>query len=345
MTLLRYTTTNFRDYSVPLVTLNLRDNTEGSPTLKSITRNTRNGQTVLFSAEPSPKAGYRSFISNDAGRSWSMAKCTTGCVNHPDKDDLNLIFSGGRYVDMQIFWRQNVSMRYCDSDPCSIARAVTTKTSVDGINWSEDAADPILPDSDDPPDLQFYRTRPFHVGNTSRLAAHTLLYSPGPPLSIVGPTWGRQPLKCKVSKVLGEICHGPHIQEEWWVGPKSGDAADTSGWRRSLRGFKAAPHDAFLMAQPATYMDKHVWIGSTGLVYSLPLYRIAGLYTISNAEMSTAVLTLPSQPLVLNADVHWKGGTTTHGCDEGCAAYVFVELVDPGTGVAVAGFSRYNFST
>lgn len=87
-------------------------------------------------------------------------------------------------------------MKYCDTDPCNIARAVTTKTSSDGVNWSADCG-AIIPDDLDPPDLQFYRIRPFYVGNTSRIAAHTLLYSPGPPISIVGKSYGRSPPKCK----------------------------------------------------------------------------------------------------------------------------------------------------
>ena len=49
------------------------------------------------------------------------------------------------------------------------------------------------------------------------------------------------------------LCHGPHMHEEWWLGPPSGDAYDTPGWRRPFRRFKAAPHDAFLMAPPATF--------------------------------------------------------------------------------------------
>ena len=293
-----------------------------------------------------------SFMIDFSGHSWAEASCKKeGCVKHPDKDDLNLIFNKGRFVDLQIFWRKNVSasvMRYCDSDPCNQARAVTTKTSIDGINWSEDsAAGPILPDEQDPEDLQFYRSRPFYVGNTSRVAAHTLLYAPGPPLSLVGPKWGRQPLKCKVGPTVGEICHGPHMYEQWWVGPVSGDAAETTGWRRpvSIRATHAAPHDAFLMAPPVTFEGKHVWVGSTGTVYSLPLYRITGLYSASNAEAATHALTVPTHPLAINADARWYGSTVTGGCDEGCSAYIFVEVVGATSGQVVPGYSRYNFTT
>lgn len=40
---------------------------------------------------------------------------------------------------------------------------------------------------------------------------------------------------------------------EWWIGPVSGDAAETSGWRRPFRRTHAAPSDAFLMAQPVVH--------------------------------------------------------------------------------------------
>ena len=136
-------------------------------------------------------------------------------------------------------------MKYCDNDDtCSTRRVVSAKTSTDGAAWGPDAP-LIVPDSDDPPELQFYRTRPFYVGNTSRLAAHTLQYAPSPSLDILGADYGRQPVYCKGKGDIwseedhkyrnGSLCHGPHLYEEWWVGPKSGDAMDTAGWRRPYR--------------------------------------------------------------------------------------------------------------
>ena len=216
--LLRYTTADFRTYSPPLVALALPGDSEGVTSLKSIARDDATGRMVMFTAETTPEAGYQSYASTDHGCSWAMARCDKkkgGCVKHPDKDDLNLIHNNGRFVDMQIFWRENVSAsvmryvlgarracvpaaraspvlatpraqplrhplpssllasspppllpppssllrprtcRYCDSDPCTQARAVTTKTSADGVNWSHDSAlGPILPDDHDPQDLQ-----------------------------------------------------------------------------------------------------------------------------------------------------------------------------------------------
>ena len=35
----------------------------------------------------------------------------------------------------------------------------------------------------------------------------------------------------------------------------------------------------------------------------------------------------------------------TGGCDEGCSAYIFAEVVDAATGDVITGYSRYNFTT
>jgi hypothetical protein len=344
--LLRFLTRDFVEYSAADVVGNWPGCVEGVTAMKSMVRDDATGRYVLFAAELSKGSGYGTLVSMDSGRSWTTTKCKKdhGCVRHPDKDDLNMIFSkkAGYFVDMQITWR-NHTMRYCDSDPCNVRRVVSAKTSPDGVNWSEDLGT-IEPDQLDPPDLEFYRTRPFYLGNTSRIVAHTLQYAPGPPLSVVGPAYGRQPLKCKNTS-LGVLCHGPHIHEEWWVGPASGAPEELAGWRRPYRSTPAAPLDAFLMSQPATIDDKHVWIGS-GRVYSLPLYRIAGLYSPSNAELVTTPLVVPSDPLAINADAHWQGRLLpTGGCDEGCAAYIYVEILDLTTGVAKPGYDRVAFET
>jgi len=45
------------------------------------------------------------------------------------------------------------------------------------------------------------------------------------------------------------------------IGPANGDAADTLGWRRPYRHTHAAPHDAFLMANPVPFHDELLWVG------------------------------------------------------------------------------------
>jgi hypothetical protein len=86
---------------------------------------------------------------------------------------------------------------------------ISAKVSGNGVDWGPDlpliTPDPVL----DPPELQFYRMRPFYIGNTSRLAAHTLQYAPAPSQKILGKGYGRQPSMC-LNKSL-DLCHGPHL--------------------------------------------------------------------------------------------------------------------------------------
>jgi hypothetical protein len=158
------------------------------------------------------------------------------------------------------------------------------------VNWSPDIG-PLLPDALDPPELQFYRARGFYLGGGStRLAAHALQFANAPGPEVLGYKYGRQPARCKSSKepsLRGRtFCHAPHLHEEWWLGPKSGFAANITQWRRPFRSTPAAPHDAFLMTNPVVHADSHLWLGSTGVAYSVPLFRIAGLRSESNAEVS-----------------------------------------------------------
>jgi hypothetical protein len=126
----------------------------------------------------------------------------------------------------------------------------------------------------------------------------------------------------------------------WWLGPESGYAANITAWRRPFRSTHAAPHDAFLMTNPIVHADTHLWLGSTGTAYTLPLFRLAGLWSEGNAEVAIPLASVPVRALTLNADVSWKGKLVTGGCDEGCNAYVFAEVQDPVSRAALPGFSR-----
>lgn len=71
-------------------------------------------------------------------------------------------------------------------------------------------------------------------------------------------------------------------------------------------------------------------------------YRIAGVYAPANGEFSTRLFSMPNDgvdSLYINVDAHWHGYIVTGGCDEGCAAYVMVELQDENNDV-IPGFER-----
>jgi len=77
-------------------------------------------------------------------------------------------------------------------------------------------------------------------------------------------------------------------------------------WRRPFKDTHAAPHDTWLMAQPLNLPGAHLFVDS-GKIYGLELYRLAGLYSPGNGEISTPVFEMPSAPLWLNADAMWSG--------------------------------------
>ena len=106
--------------------------------------------------------------------------------------------------------------------------------------------------------------------------------------------YGRQPLwYCSKG-----CCHAPHMYEEWWIGPPSGNPTEMAEWRRPYRDTKAAPHDVWLMEQPVTTDAAHVWVDN-GIVWGLPLYRLAGVYSYGNGEFSTAAFPMPAKPMWL----------------------------------------------
>jgi hypothetical protein len=149
--------------------------------MKSIARDDNTGVYVMFVSH----GGNIAYTSPD-GISFTAANVTGLNTSHfGDKDDLNLIFNNGRFVDLQIIF-QAWNMRYCDNDGCDRRRVISSKTSKDGIHWTPEDLGMRTPDAQDPPELEFYRIRPFYVGNTNRLAAHTLQYATQPPQAIVG---------------------------------------------------------------------------------------------------------------------------------------------------------------
>ena len=97
------------------------------------------------------------------------------------------------------------------------------------------------------------------------------------------------------------------------------------------------------MAPPVPHAEQLLWVGSTGSVYTLPMYRIAGIYAPANGEFSSPVLTVPTEPLWVNANVSWHGQLKTtfegvRGCDEGCAAYLYAAVLDAASGEELEGF-------
>lgn len=220
-----------------------------------------------------------------------------------DHDDTNLIWSRGTHlwVDMQIFgapWLNPDGSRTicphnlsdnggCDGGP----RVVTTRLSADGANFTGDFGcaspgphEPFTPAKrvkcsvwdeanlirphpiEDPPEMQFYRVRPFYVGESGRLAAHALQYAASPAemnnISDYG-YWGPycpDPARpddpsattmCHKGHGYGRM-HGPHMMEEWWVGTDDqAGPEELSQWRRPYKRFRVVSSAPALPLLPA----------------------------------------------------------------------------------------------
>lgn len=365
VSVLRFTTSDFVSWSQPLLSLFLAVGSGGPKgtdwTVKSIDRDPSTGLYVMLVAYGGEE--LHAFSAKDVTQANAFTP-TSGSLNTPsfkDHDDSNIIFDVVRrtWVDMQIMYENRTVQGlgpkpFCDNQANETRRVVSTRVSADGVKWTQDQgcldrpqdgkckvfnnSGMVRPDPDlDAPELEFYRIRPFYLGSSGRIAALVLLYAPAPSIMQFGhmaQQYGRWPAPSCVPGT--ECCHGPHVYEEWWIGPADGDPTNMGGWTR-MRDFEAGPHDAWLMEQPLTFSDKHLWVDN-GVVYSLPLYRLAGMYSAFNAAFTTQPFAYPAAGLWLNADAQWPGYTVEGGSDEGHAAYVLYELQDAATGKALPGF-------
>lgn len=378
----RFTTDDFVLWSRPVVVLNIPGG--GSP--KSISRDEATGR-YLF-AHVGSDGGVYVYASHGTPTSPNsffpekIDKNGTLLASFYDHDDVNLIWDAPnkRWVDMQIML-QVYDKTMCDNvgKPSSeVRRVVTSRVSSNGVDWTGDLGckndtnkrNPyhcqeaiseytMVPSREDPPELEFYRIRPFVVGQN--YMAHTLLYAPSPKEVIAASGYGRHPKSCKPEPSLSCCCHGPHMYEEWWIGPRvDQDITLSANWRRPFFDTKAFPgHDHYAMAQPLLFEGPvgrelassdhdavfHIWV-SNAQVYGLPKHRISGLYAAANGAFSTPPFALPGEDhyIYINANVSWPSHHGDHsgnpeGCDEGCAAYLMAELLDT-NGNVFPGYSR-----
>lgn len=88
--------------------------------------------------------------------------------------------------------------------------------------------------------------------------------------------------------------------------------------------------------------QRHAFI-SNGAVWGVQQHRFAGLYAPANGVGETAPFLWPAGGVMLNADISWLGNTSSSSsCDEGCAAYVMVDLLFSANGTVVPGHEARN---
>eukprot|EP00946_MAST-07B_sp_MAST-7B-sp1_P004567 g4567.t1 len=359
MCLYRWTTTDFQKYAGGDCLLYFEKS--GLSDIKTIARDDEKG--VYYLLYWGLHGVAKLYTSNNHGQSWVGPASVTGvngfsAGNLHAKDDINFVWQKDfGLVDMQVFWERNLPTTpgdMCDNGGCNSRRVIGTLTAKSGSSgkvWEYTKSHRFPSDAEnDPPELQFYRIRPFVVPGTQgdRVFAHTLLYAPSP---WINKNYGRQPSMCRPGAENHE-CHGPHMYEEWWTLKRGASPADvsTKSWRRPARFTKMAPENAYLFAQPGVIgtgaATKMVWVGS-GSVYTLPLHRGVGIYAPANARVKVQPAfsldkITPKTQLFLNADAKWGAKLPAGGCDETCAAYILVELQD-GNGKTISGYDHKSF--
>lgn len=237
-------------------------------------------------------------------------------------------------------------------------------TDASGLNWTN-CNSYLLPDPEtDAPELQFYRIRPSLIPGTesSRVWAHILQYAPSfDSVHLSNSSYGRQPSACsdkgpRLPDGRRQCCHGPHVGEYLATLRPHGDPrlveSSAREWTRVDPFTRVYPRDAWGFAQPglAVNMDtatrsefpsKMIVLG-TGKVYSQLLHRASGIHAHVNGRIifPDELMAPPTARLFINADVGWEGGLVAGGCDEGCAAFLQVALVDALTHHPIPGYSQ-----
>jgi hypothetical protein len=161
------------------------------------------------------------------------------------------------------------------------------------------------PDSNDPPDLEFYSGNAFWYHD--RAYMKVLNYAASP---------------------LAPRKHGPQLDNEWWT------SRDGLRWERPARGVDALelfPNIPRLETHPMI-MDGKILFLRGHLLLGMPQDRISYVGARANAEFSTTLFQMPQADLCLNAAV--PSPDRAFGAQQG---YVMVAALDD-KGEVVPGF-------
>ena len=155
-------------------------------------------------------------------------------------------------------------------------------------------------------------------------------------------------------------CHGPHMYMERLISD-SVDAANLSAWQRPFRRQTAlerrnqvnVPLEQCCDIGPVSIRGHHTWVVQTAAprkipprfeLWGVPMLRLAGIYAPANAEFTTPSFAIgegTESGLWLNAAARWASDREPgESCDEGCQAYVMVEMRDAAGLAVVGGRSR-----
>jgi hypothetical protein len=161
------------------------------------------------------------------------------------------------------------------------------------------------PDTEDPPDLEFYSGNGFWYHDRAYMMVLNYAASP-----------------------FAARTHGPHLDNEWWT------SRDGLHWERPARGVNALevfPQIPRLETHPLI-INGLILFPRGGLLLGLPEDRISYVSARSNGEFSTQPFSMPAADLCLNAAI--PAPERSFAKDQ---AYVMIAVLDE-NGKAIPGF-------
>ncbi len=242
---------------------------------------------------------YTAFFSSD-GKTW---KAHPGNPLFYDGDSMSLFWSPPlqRYVCINKSlqpYRKHIrdhggTTRSLNDDALRDRRVLMVRTSSDGRHWEPSVSLPdvweqegrkgsipegwlLMPDADDPPDLEFYSGNAFWYRDRAYMMVLNYAASP-----------------LSVGK------HGPQLDNEWWT------SRDGLRWERPARGSNALdvfPGIPRLESAPLL-LQGQILFPRNDMLLGLPEDRITYVSSRSNAEFVTRSFVMPDADLTLNAAI------------------------------------------
>jgi hypothetical protein len=196
-----------------------------------------------------------------------------------------------------------------------VRRVMSVRSSPDGVHWTPDnnvrGPEPttwlrkdqlILPDQQDPVDLEFYWFMTFR--HYDRWVGIMLTYAPSP-LNVLE----------RVRYDPAPSNHGPHLGTEWWV------SANGENWERPWRETPATlDWRTFFAHEPMLLHDRMLFLTGNQLynippkqgarpgqhqeVYSLPVDRVASIGSDTPASFTSRPFVMPVGGVYLNYEHH-----------------------------------------
>ncbi len=234
-------------------------------------------------------------------------------------DAMNIVW----FPPMQLMLNYQVALqkyekRYPDNIGGDLRRVLSFKTSQDGVTW-ESYSPPFLngekymvPDEQDPVDLEFYRSIAFPTQGRYAMLVQDYIAPPAEANS-----------RRKTTK------HGPRSEVEWAISP------DGLNWNRPFRDMDATAAVGSLPVQGPLIRDGMLrFYERDRVISSIPEGRIFYVTGRGNCEFSTPVFAMPVSGLTLDANVAYSPVEGETG-----RKYLMAELRDA-EGQVISGYER-----